>query len=91
VTTDSAITLPADTATAVVTLRRLQNFEIYPETFYQFMNVDTTTGLITQNFLVRPDSFGLLTVEGVKLSTSGHRLRFWAVPFPFHFEPVEQK
>jgi len=83
VTTDSAITLPADTATAVVTLRRLQNFEILLDTHYSFENIDTTTGLTIQSSIVKPDSFGLLTVEGVKLSVNGHRFVF--EPLPDHF------
>jgi len=90
VTTDTAIFLPADTATAVITLRRIQNFEVSPGKFYSFVNTDTTTGLITQTSTVKADPYGLLTVEGVKLSTNGHRLSFRPVSFPHHFEPVER-
>lgn len=88
VTTDSAIVLPADTATAEVTLRRLQNFEVYEDSLYYFVNIDTTTGEVVQRAFVKPDSTGLLTVEGVELSTDGHRLRYVPVSSYFHYDPV---
>ncbi len=88
VTQDSAIVLPADTAHATVTLRRLQRFTVIPDTFYRFTNIDTTTGIVVQEGIVKPDSSGLLSVEGVYLTVNGHRLNLTRTGFPVHADPV---
>lgn len=88
VTQDSAIVLPADTAHATVTLRRLQRFTVLPDVFYRFTNIDTTTGTVVQTGFVKPDPSGLLSVEGVLLTVNGHRLSFTRAGSPFHADPA---
>lgn len=87
-TLDTVITLPADTATGIVTLRRLQNFRVYQDSTYFFVNADTTTGAVVQADFVTPDSTGLISVPGVLLSTNGHRLSFWRVRGRSGYGPV---
>jgi hypothetical protein len=90
-TFDTTISLPADTATGVVTLRRLRNFAVYPDSLYFYANTDTTTGIIGQSGFMRPDSTGLLTLPGVHLSTNGHRLKFRRVKGLFGYDAVPRK
>lgn len=87
-TLDTAITLPADTATGVVTLRRLQNFKIYQDSTYFFVNTDTTTGAVVQSGFVSPDSTGLLSLPGIRLSTNGQRLSLRPVRGLFNFDAL---
>lgn len=90
-TLDTLVTLPADTATAVVTLRRLQNFGVHSDSAYYFVNTDTTTGTTIQTSFVEPDSFGLLSVEGVVLSVNGQRLSYSPASDYVRFEAVARE
>lgn len=85
-TRDTAITLPADTATATITLKRLQKFQVNPASIYHFMNVDTTTQRTIQTMFIRPDSHGRLSAEGVFLSVNGHRLSFSRAASYMHYD-----
>jgi hypothetical protein len=90
-TFDTTITLPADTATGVVTLRRLQNFKVYQDSLYFYANTDTTTGIVAQSGFMRPDSTGLFTLSGVHLSTNGHRLTFRRVKGLFGCDAIPRE
>ena len=61
-------------ATADVTLRRLQGFRVDRDARYTFRNVALSSGKAVQEGVLKPDSYGLLTVHRFIISGGGNRL-----------------
>ena len=71
---------PAPTVTVLP--RRLQSFVVDQNSFYQWMNLDITTGQVVQgpSAPFAPDTWGQLRVNGVQLTPGGNRLIVVRVP-----------
>ncbi len=61
------------TATLDLTPRRLQKLVVKAGSTYRFRNTDTT-GKLLQEGTIRPDRWGLLTIEGLQVAPGGNRV-----------------
>ena len=62
-------------ATADVTPRRLQRFQVRPGSKYAYENIDLGSGKTVQKGVLKPDKHNLLTVREFKISSKGNRLK----------------
>ncbi|MFH1322026.1 MAG: prolyl oligopeptidase family serine peptidase [Bacteroidota bacterium] len=68
---------PADTATADITPRRLQQFKVQKNYSYDWENVQLSSNTIIQRGNVMPDKYGLITIQSFTITkdTLGNKLK----------------
>ena len=66
---------PADTCTVAVTPRRLQRFKPSPGQALSWTNTALASGKTVQSGKAKADRWGLVTLEAVKVTKGGNRLR----------------
>lgn len=66
---------PAEACTANVTPRRLQRFKPSPGRAYSWTNTALASGKTVQSGKVKADRWGLVTLDAVKVTKGGNRLR----------------
>ena len=62
-------------ATADLTPRRLQRFEILPDKKYSYRNIELKTGKVIQSGVLRPDKYKLITIKAFQIGEGGNRLQ----------------
>ena len=65
------------TATANVTPRRLQRFNVKPGGKYAYENIDLGSGKRVQKGIIKPDKHNLLTVRRFMIGSKGNRLKIY--------------